>query len=381
MKEKVKYIGFYDLLDSKYKRNSCLSAVNKMNYIVDTITRTGRGVEIISPSWYIDRNVTYTPKQVISINKDITLIQAPSFRTKNKITGRVKCYFSMIWLFCYLLINVKCNEEIIVYHSLALIKPIRWAKKIKKFKCIYEVEEIYTDVGKHRRNKKINELKMIYNADKYIFSTELLNEKLNIRSKPYIISYGAYGVELKRENKLQDGKIHAVYAGTLDPIKGGAIKAVKVGEHLDENYHIHIIGFGNLEDKKALENLIKQTSEITKCAITYDGLYSGEEYIKFLQKCHIGFSTQTSDGTYNDTSFPSKVLSYLANGLRVVSIKIKVLECSKVGDLLYYYNGDDTKDIANTIKNIDFKSQYDSRERLRQLDREFISRLEYLMEV
>lgn len=379
MEKEVKYIGFYDLLNAKYKRNSSLAAVNKMNYIAKAMVGTGKKVKVISPSWYIDEHVPTTKQQTISISENTLCVQSPSFCTKNKFTGKIKSYISLIWLFYYLLINVKRDEEVLVYHSIAIIKPILLAKKIKKFKMILEVEEIYTDVIDYGNHIRKLEFKMIEEADKYIFPTELLNESINIKNKPYSIIYGTYQVEEDRKYKFDDNRIHVVYAGTLDPRKGGA-SAAAAAEYLDENYHVHIIGFGSKEEKQNLKCIINEVSQKTKCTVTFDGLYKGEEYIRFLQKCDIGLSTQMPNAKYNDTSFPSKVLSYMSNGLRVVSIRIKALEKSMISDLLYYYDEDCPKAIAKAIKSINLSDKYDSRNKIKSLDKDFRLKIKELLE-
>jgi hypothetical protein len=113
--------------------------------------------------------------------------------------------------------------------------------------------------------------------------------------------------------------------------------------------------------------------------LTYDGLKSGEEYICFLQKCQIGLCTQIPDAKYTETSFPSKILVYMANGLRVLSPRIKAVEESSVGDLIYYYENQTSECIANSIKEIDFSQPYDSRTRLQQLDKQFAFDLQNLL--
>ena len=70
----------------------------------------------------------------------------------------------------------------------------------------------------------------------------------------------------------------------------------------------------------------------------------------FIQKCDIGLSSQNPDGQYNTTSFPSKVLMYLSNGLSVVSIDIPVLRDSKVTKCIFYAKSKEGKDIAEALK-------------------------------
>ena len=372
----IKYIGFYDFnKNEKENRNYFLSAVNKMNYIAMTIDRE---VDIISPSWTYN-NKFYRGKS-IHIDKNINLKLSPTIPWGNKLFKILSILFSNLWLFFYLLINTQSGEEIIVYHSLWLAYPIYILKRVKNIKLILEVEEIYSDVSRQNILLKKIEKMIIENSDKYIFSTELLNHKLNKNNKPYSIIYGTYQIEKDRKETFQDNRIHVVYAGTLDPRKGGATAAAAAAQYLDENYHIHILGFGSDQQKEELLVLIKEVSKITRCRITYDGLLNGEEYIRFLQKCHIGLSTQTPNAQYNDTSFPSKVLSYMSNGLRVVSIRIKALEVSAIGKLLYYYDIDEAMEIANKIKSINLNDNYDSREEIEKLNNEFEKNLKRLLE-
>ena len=117
-----------------------------------------------------------------------------------------------------------------------------------------------------------------------------------------------------------------------------------------------------------------------KCTLTYDGLKSGEEYIRFLQSCQIGLCTQIPDARYTETSFPSKVLVYLANGLRVLSVRIPAVENSEVGGILYYYDTQSPQEIANAIMNIPMKEDYNSRQLLNQLDKDCERNLKRLME-
>lgn len=378
---KYKYIGYYTKDKIGFLRDGSLAATNKMDYISSAIISTGNQVEIISPSWFADDRRGYSGQYTIHESKDKVITFTPSFYASNKITRRIRSIYSRIWLFFYLLRHVKKDEEIIIYHSLLLLIPILLIKKIKKFNLTLEVEEVYCDVKKRPKYLENLEYKLIKSADKYIFSTELLNEKLNKKLKPFVISYGTYKNEPDRGYKFDDGKIHLVYSGIIDIHKRGATNAVNAATFLDENYHIHIIGFGSEKDKRCLQDLIAKVTMKTKCTVTFDGMLQGEDYIQFLQSCDVGLSTQRSEAAYNDTSFPSKILSYLANGLRVVSIKINVIEKSKIGSLMNFYDKDSPEKLAEAIKNIDFSMPYNSRNCLSKLNRSFISDIGNILDI
>ena len=61
----------------------------------------------------------------------------------------------------------------------------------------------------------------------------------------------------------------------------------------------------------------------------------------------------------------------MANGLRVVSVRIPAIEQSAVGNMMYYYNNQTPEEIANAIMTVDINDGYDSRLYLRGLDKKF----------
>ena len=207
-----------------------------------------------------------------------------------------------------------------------------------------------------------------------------MSESVNTEKKPEAIIYGTYHIAKEMPKLFTDGKIHCVYAGTLDLRKGGAAAAAAAALFLNGDYHIHILGFGNEKEKKEMLGIIDDISKKTEAKITYDGLLSGDEFTSFIQSCDIGFSTQTPDAAFNSTSFPSKILTYMVNGLRVVSIRIPAIEKSAVGKFMYYYDEQTPENIANAVKSIDLADGYDSRKELERIDREFVENIVSLTE-
>lgn len=275
--------------------------------------------------------------------------------------------------------KIKPGETVICYHSLEYSKLIYIFHHIKNFKLILEVEEVYQDVGPCGVRKAYWEKRIISDADGYILSVdELLNEIP--KNRPYIVINGTYNIEPLYNENFNDGKVHCVYAGTLDSTKGGAAAAVTAAEFLSDNYHIHILGFGTEEQKYNLLNKLNSIKKKTKCTITYDGLKSGEEYNRFLQKCQVGLCTQIPDAQYINTSFPSKILVYLANGLQVLSIRIPTIENSKIGSYISYYEHQTPEDIAKAIKKTVINQSVKGREILQKLDEQCLLDFKNLLE-
>jgi hypothetical protein len=369
----VKYIGFYDV-DNYVSENrvKSIAAVNKMNYISSAIVKAGYKVEIISPSWSANSNGLFKPREIV-LSKNILLKIGPTFGANNIFSRKLRVFLSWSWLFLYLIKNVKKDENILVYHSMMAIHPICLAKKIKKFKIILELNEIYQDVSVYSSRFKKMEMKIINYSQSYILSTELLESKIN-DAKNYLVNYGNYNVEETLYKPSKD-KIHVIYAGIIDRYKAGAFNALECAQFLDGKYMIHIIGFGNKEDVIELENKILENNNKYPCQVEFGGLKTGKEYIQAVSECHIGLSTQSPEGTYNNTSFPSKVLSYLSMGLRVVSVDVDSIKKSSIGSLLYFYKNNNGKSIAETILRIDMKQPYKSKKILRELDENFSKEL------
>lgn len=374
---KAKYIGYYDSVENSFEnRNYFPASANKMIYVCSALNRAGWKTEIISASGTKNKKGCCGKRMCVNEHTDLVLF--PSLGTGRKLKRILKIIFEQVCLAGYVIFRTRRNDPVIVYHSLGYARLIWVLKKLLGFRLILEVEEIYADVTGDERARK-REMRLFKVADAYLFPTELLDEKINTEGKPSVIIYGTYQVEEDRNCKREDGKIHLLYAGTFDPRKGGATAAAAAAGELPENYHVHILGFGTEEETRKIREKIVQVNEAAKATVTYDGLLSGEEYIRFVQSCDVGFSTQMPDAAFNDTSFPSKVLSYLANGLRVVSVRIKALERSAVSDLICYYDEDAPSAIAEAVQKIDFSQPYDSRAVIRELDEKFVAELGALL--
>lgn len=374
--EKIFYMAYYNSTNSGERRNAVLSSVNKMNYICEALENNGYNTEIVSASGTTEKKFCKSKK--VKLTDKTTLKLFSSLPRLNRIVSVIDRVILKTKLFLYMIKNTNKDSIVMVYHSLGYMSLVKRLKKLKGFKLIIEAEEIYGDViGDEKTSQKEYEFFKI--ADAFIFPTELLSEKVNTEKKPEVIIYGTYHIEKELPKLFSDGKIHCVYAGTLDPRKGGAIASAESALFLNENYHIHILGFGNEKEKAEMLNTIDSISKKSKAKITYDGLLSGEEYIKFIQSCDIGLSTQNPNGKYNDTSFPSKILSYMANGLRVVSVRIPVVEESGIGKCVCYYDEQTPENIAKAIKSIDFSEEYDSRKTIGVLDKAFICDLKTML--
>lgn len=375
--KKLFYLGYYDLETSNEKRKIVPAATNKMTYIVSAFEANRYQVTLISAAETLDTERYGGKRVALCDNSELVLL--PTYPAGNIYKHAIRLLNGKIQLTRFLLKNITKDDIVIAYHSLAYANILRIYKKIIKFKLVLEVEEVYADVtGSNREYKK--EYKLFPVADAFIFPTKLLDEKINVTGKPSVLIHGTYQVEPDRKHRFDDDKIHVVYAGSFHQIKGGAMAAISAATHLPSEYHVHILGAGRGNEKKNIKETIESLEKTSNCRISYEGFLLGEDYIKFIQSCDIGLSTQNPDAAFNATSFPSKILSYMANGLRVVSVRIPAVEGSAIGDYMYYYDEQTPEQIALAIQKVDLNDSYDSRNIIKKLDKQFQQDLKELIE-
>lgn len=364
MANKIYYLIHFD---NKTNRNVTPSAITKGKYVASALASCSSEVEIVSLAYPTKDSQDEVYYQV---SENVICHLFKGKYSNNRIIRYLnhKLYDKKIRK--YLKQNVKKDDIVVVYHSLANMKLVKYIKKNITDKIVYEVEEIYGDVINDEK-AKTKELKTFKNASSYIFSNDYLNSIINTKQLPYVTCYGTYEIPTLYKEAFNDNLIHCLYAGTLAQNKG-ALNAINVAKYLPNNYLIHILGFGSEKDIADIKNAVNEVNNsygTTK--VIYEGLKLNEEYLKFIQKCQIGLCTQNIDAAFNTTSFPSKILSYMSNGLEVVGVNIAAIKNSKVGQYIQFYNVPDEKEIANAILNINLNNKTNNVDVVKELDKEF----------
>lgn len=369
---KVHYISLYNIPKFYHENRKYSLSGSKMEYVVDAINDAGYAVNFISLSE--------------SRNKRIYLPRSCKWGIVNRffLAPFIPCCFTESIMFRWLLhiyaaLHIHKGDILLVYHTNCMRNDIlsRLAQK-KKMLFVYEVEEIYAYAREKISSESITEeIEGLQCADKYLFCSELLARDVNIRKKDYAVVEGIYrSHDRKGDFSFDDGKIHIVYSGIVDSVKGGAFNAVKIATYLTDKYMIHILGFGEIDK---LQKLISEVQEVSRCQILFEGTKTGKDFDSFIQACDIGLSTQYIAGAFNDSSFPSKVFMYLSNGIRVVSGNIPCIAKSDLKDFIYTYSTDDPKEIAKTIMEIDLSKSFLPQEALNTLDKNFSANLRKLL--
>lgn len=371
----MKYLCFFD--SDINRRKIKMASANKVRYICSALNRIGVDIQIISCSMTAPTALPASTEQ-LSEHTSVRYFRTAK-ETRNPVMKLWQFFRRNLTLFFYLLFHTHRGEVVAVYHSLINMRCIALAKKLKGFRLLLEAEEIYNDVFERSAANRKAELKFLHSAQMYLFPTQVLAEKINTDHKPQAIVYGAYEFDAPAPaQRTHSDKIRVAYTGSFDPLKGGLKGALEAAAYLDDRYSLNILGTDTPARIRELEEYIARHSGKDSCEIRYDGVKKGREYTDYLWGCDIGLSTQNPDASFNDTSFPSKVISYLSCNLRVVAYPIRVLTDSELNDSLYYYGENTPQAIADAIKSVDLNSPYNGAALVDSLDRSFREQLQLM---
>lgn len=370
---RIHYISLRSYPRYKNEKRRNPPSAQKVDYIIESLNSLGYQVNYVSLSESFN-NRFYLPKRM-------KLSEKTDFFLCPNIPGKYRESFTFRWLIhVYARLHIKSGDILLVYHTNGMRNDLLKALSDKyNMLFIYEVEEIYAyahhQVSEEDVNKEIVELQC---ADRYFFCSNLISKIVNLSAKPYLVVEGYYKyIKPQNTQPFKDGKIHCVYGGIIDEVKGGAFRALEAAKLLPGNYVVHILGFGNIEH---LKKQIYESSGLRKCEVIYEGLKDGKDYIDFISKCDIGLSLMTLRDDINKSAFPSKLVLYLSCGLRVVAGRVKVLEISKLSSNLFFYDEDTPASIAEAIMNIAPSIPYDSKRIMDKLDQDFKCDLKELLD-
>ena len=363
---KIFYVGFYDFQDAEIVREYYVAAVNKMTYITKVIQEINPDTEIVSISLPEGNRFFYPHTNIVKQGIKVHFLPFCRLFSHHSLKDR----WRSVMFFLHGLLHFTSNDVVISYHSPSYVtEALVYLRKIKKFKLILEVEEIYADLITRFASVLLKrETYAFENCDGYIFSTELLEKKINKKNLPSVVIYGTYQKDIQARI-TEDNLVHVVFAGTFDPRKG-CIAAAEAAAYLPDNYIIHICGFGSEEEKNLIKSVVEKLKD-KGYNINYEGLLKGQDYLDMLHKCQIGLSPQDPNSKFNNTSFPSKILSYMSAGLAVVSINIPSIEGSKVGKYICFYDSQIPEEIAKSIMRCDISQGERNKDVIASLDADF----------
>ena len=350
----VHYIGWYIANDDKEKYSGNVPGNLKMHYVVEMLKQAGKRVAVLSLA---DRNksIIYFPQRRI-LTDETSICYVGGIYNGKKVFKKLNSFLKKIQFICYVLFYVKKDDAILLYHSLEYTKFLSKIKSIAKRKVIIEVEEIYGYSAIEDKPWVNEEISAIKKMDYFITVNDGMIVSLDLPADKSVANYGVGIIPCRNVERINDGKIHVVYAGTIENKKRGAFMAAETARFLSNDYHLHIIGFGKEKDIDALKSLIEVINrDADYWRVTYDGFFSGKELDDFLFKCHIGLSSNVMRPNFANNSFPSKVITYMCHDLSIVLGYANAFYDVPISKGWQFYHNYEPKEVADAITRTEVK--------------------------
>jgi glycosyltransferase involved in cell wall biosynthesis len=169
--------------------------------------------------------------------------------------------------------------------------------------------------------------------------------------RPTLIYYGvASSNQNSHHNKFKGEHIRFLFPGTLERETGAellieAIKAMRI----NKASWVHKAIFEVTGKGSSLDQFVYLANQAGFPKIIVHGRTTNLEYQQILNQVDIGLSLKLTDGPYAETTFPSKVLEFAANGILVLTTDIS--DVKKVfGDAGALYLKKDSQNLQALIQ-------------------------------
>lgn len=355
------------------------SVISKIDYVTSSLKEIGRKVTIVSVAPSVKGKFNGYEK---TVDDKESHIYFKSNHTNNALIDKFNFILQNLRILAFLIKNAIRSDTVIVYHSLY---NRFWLKLYNKFfahNLILQIEDVFSALSEKNRKFANTEWRLFRSMKKCICVNDILREDLFDVGRT-MLSYGSYNTPPIFEKENYE-KCRLVYAGVIEQERKAAFLAVEAMKYLSDKYELHILGFGNDNDISALSDVIENINSSKKCeCVQFHGRMQGEEYFKFLQSCDIALSTHAYDETSMlsaDYTFPSKIIVYLSNNLKVVAQRLKVLEKSEVAQFLSFYDRPEPELIADAIESTNVSDDFNSIGLIVQLDKHFKEELSKMLE-
>ena len=326
-----------------------------------------------------EKGVNVTCLSGLPINRLVTSKKWISFPDETEGNAHYHYYktlnlpiFRQLMIFCGAFFNTlkikKTNEIYALCDCLNIANAygMAIACKLRKIPLITIVTDL-PDMMSSGMTRRINN--NFFNlVDGYILLTEQMNERVNLKNKPYLVLEGHVDSELivpkdidRHETVI--GKKVVLYAGSLLKLYGiqnlveGFIKADITDSEL------HIYGYGDYSED--LVELAKKHSNVI-----YYGVRPNAEIVEDELKSALLVNPRPVAPEYTKYSFPSKNMEYMVSGTPVLTTKLPGMPTE------YYPHGylleeETPRGISEKLQEI-FKAPIEFREEKGLAAREFV---------
>lgn len=347
---RLHYFSYYLDAGMEAQRGASPASFAKIEYTKTALLAAGVDLRLVSTA-IAKPGAGSLPREEREVGSHERHIYLPSRRFPSRLSFPVTQALMWLQIVRYLLTQVRRGDMVMAYHSPAYLRPFRVARRLKRFRLILEVNEVYATVWDQYASRRPSEEAFIREADAHLFVSSIAAGEFS-GGKPYAVSHGTYALPERRAWPVEDGQTHAVYAGVVDHRRGAEL-AAQSALHLPADHVVNILGFGADDAVRRLRQVVAEVNaEAGREAVVFHGEKRGQDLTDFLHRCHVGLNTHRYEPSELEGArycFPSKVSLYLTHGLPVVSSELEVVTESPLAEFVTFYRDDDPASVAAAV--------------------------------
>jgi glycosyltransferase involved in cell wall biosynthesis len=153
--------------------------------------------------------------------------------------------------------------------------------------------------------------------------------------------------KLSKITRQPDSEVRFLYSGSLDRTRGVDLLLQAVASLPEHGWRLDITGSGELADAVARFAQEPRWRERVK----YHQSLPPDAYAKLVQAAHVGLNCQRFSDPISEVTFPSKVFTYLAAGLLVISSRASAV-AELCGNACFYYAQESPQALAEAMGKI-----------------------------
>ncbi|MGJ7920806.1 glycosyltransferase [Neobacillus sp. LXY-4] len=218
-------------------------------------------------------------------------------------------------------------------------------RRLTKVGIVTDLPE-FMQISSNRTMLKINN-RLLKKCDGYVFLTAQMNEKVNVKKKPFIVLEGHVDSKMRERNHSPFGNLKKriiIYAGLLHEKYGIANLCNAFIKCSKSNEELHLFGDGDY------------VSKIHELCLLHDNIkYFGNQPNKVVVENELNavllVNPRPSYGEFTKYSFPSKTLEYMVSGTPVLMTKLPGVP-NEYAEYVYIVDDDTEGGLAKEMRRV-----------------------------
>jgi glycosyltransferase involved in cell wall biosynthesis len=257
----------------------------------------------------------------------------------------------LLWFFYarHVFQQVRAGDIVVIdNYEFIYVVAARWLNLFRRVTFILDYED-----GKHlieRSWGKILSSLAEWAGRPLIRAALLAHPKLSDRLPPAVVTEvipGFIPYKIPGITRAPAAEIRLLYSGSMDRARGLDLLLEALPLLPECGWRLDITGHGPLAD--SVTRFVQETR--WRDRVEYHQSLPPKEYEALLAAAHVGLNCQRSSDPISDVTFPSKVFTYLAAGLLVLSSEASAVK-ELCGHACCYYTGETPESLADAIKKI-----------------------------